>query len=60
MKRVQVLGIAAEALGRNRLRSALTSLGIIIGVARGDRHDGASARARGPRSNRGSAASAPT
>ena len=28
-----VIGIAVEALGRNLLRSALTSLGIIIGVA---------------------------
>ena len=28
-----MLGVAFEALARNRLRSALTSLGIIIGVA---------------------------
>jgi putative ABC transport system permease protein len=33
MSLFNVLGIALEALGRNLLRSALTSLGIIIGVA---------------------------
>jgi len=33
MRTIPVLGVALEALARNLLRSALTSLGIIIGVA---------------------------
>jgi len=33
MKLRSVIGLALEAIGRNKLRSALTSLGIIMGVA---------------------------
>jgi putative ABC transport system permease protein len=33
MKLRSVIGLAIEAIGRNKLRSALTSLGIIMGVA---------------------------
>ncbi|HWI20812.1 MAG TPA: ABC transporter permease, partial [Vicinamibacterales bacterium] len=33
MKLISVIGLAFEAITRNKLRSALTSLGVIMGVA---------------------------
>ena len=52
--------LAFEALARNQLRSALTSLGIIIGVARRHRDDGARRPAPSVDRPQRSQASAPT
>ena len=52
--------IALKALGRNKMRTALTMLGMIIGVARGHHDGGARQRRAARRSKRRSSRPAPT